>query len=210
MLVSWMVRFVVFSDTHDHIANICKFFEKLRALKPDFVVFCGDIVSPFAAVAITRGLKELGLKCYGVLGNNEGDVFTILKKIDQSVFMLETFRRTLLLDKLTAVVWHGIGGESETLSVVRGLALSAAADVTLYGHTHKARYIEVDRQKKDVREVDVLAELRKSEEYRVSADLAKVTVALNPGELCGWLTGIASFAAVELSDTKLTVRFIRL
>lgn len=58
----------VMSDSHDQFHNIEKalqFFEKKRA---EFLIHCGDWISP----NVLRLFKP-GLKVYGVIGNNPGD-----------------------------------------------------------------------------------------------------------------------------------------
>ncbi|MFQ3610942.1 MAG: metallophosphoesterase [Fimbriimonadales bacterium] len=63
---------------------------------------------------------------------------------------------------------------------VEAFARSGLYDLVIYGHTHQ----------RDLRTVDN-------------------TVILNPGEVCGWLTGQASFALITLPERKVEVVELR-
>ncbi|MCD6367649.1 MAG: YfcE family phosphodiesterase, partial [Candidatus Aenigmarchaeota archaeon] len=70
------MKILVISDTHDNIPNL----EKVRnisneEIKPEMVIHCGDIVSPF----MIDELSGFNSDVHVVFGNNDGDVFNLVR-----------------------------------------------------------------------------------------------------------------------------------
>jgi len=204
------MKILLFSDTHDRLDKFDKIFQILKEIKPDHVFFLGDLVSPFAAGRLNSIFENLKITCKGVWGNNEGDVLTILRKINPQRFTLEKQPVITKIDDLTIVLLHGIKTKDITLTMIDGYLLTETANIILFGHTHEPCFKEYDRNQKNIKTLNVLAELKKSEEFRIQTDLEKYAIAINPGEVCGWLTGISSLALLEIQDKKATVIFKRI
>jgi uncharacterized protein len=69
------MRIGVFSDVHDHLANLEKALAFYKKQKIDTLIFCGDFCSPIPARVM--GAFQGVIHC--VFGNGDGDRFTIAK-----------------------------------------------------------------------------------------------------------------------------------
>ena len=120
------MRLGIISDTHDNIKNFLKAIEIFNKNKVDFVIHCGDWVSPF----MLDSCEKLNCPILSVFGNNEGDIFRILTKNAKNVeFFGESFVKTF--DNKKIVVYHG-----DSKPLLNGLIDSQKYDVVLSGHTH--------------------------------------------------------------------------
>jgi len=160
------VKIAVVSDTHDSLSKVREFVKRVNEEKVEFVIHCGDFVSPFTVKLL---LSELRCDFMGVFGNNDGEVAGLLKVSGR---LIEKPPVAKLIGSFRFAVMH------EPL-FVESLAKSGDFDFILYGHTHQI----------DVRVVDGCQ-------------------VVNPGELCGYLTGKSSFAILEPGQS--TVEIVRL
>ena len=117
----------VFSDVHDHLANLAKALDAFSKRGIDTAIFCGDFCSPIVARAIAR--FEGTVHC--VFGNGDGDRFAMLN-----------FARSAG----TNLVLHGEHAELELGGVkiavthyplyARALARTGDYRAVFSGHTH--------------------------------------------------------------------------
>jgi uncharacterized protein len=118
----------IISDTHDNVANIIKAAGIFTQKKADFVIHCGDIVAP-ATVAYFKGLK---MKF--IMGNCDGDIETIRKKIGEidGEYLGETGE--VKAGSRLIGIYHGTDPAR-----LEGMINSGRFDYVLTGHTHKSR-----------------------------------------------------------------------
>ncbi|MEM4762919.1 MAG: YfcE family phosphodiesterase, partial [Desulfurococcaceae archaeon] len=83
------------------------------------------------------------------------------------------------IDQRKILLLHGYGGTNDTLTFVNSLAKSLNVDFVLYGHTHKPAIEEINGK-----------------------------IILNPGEVCGYLTGRTSYAILDLEKNKAEIHFL--
>jgi putative phosphoesterase len=117
----------IISDSHDNIWNLAKVFERLKALKVEVVIHCGDFSAPF----VLKDLDTLGIPVHGVFGNVDADHFEMAR---------------LSFTQLQNVTLHGdiaelnLGGLRIAVNhypkIAEALAQSGNYDVVAYGHTH--------------------------------------------------------------------------
>ena len=154
----------VISDTHDHLENIKKAVEILKKEKIDFLIHCGDYVSPFVVRAL-EGLddKIKNGKFFGVFGNNDGELLGLMKFLGK-ICDIKGYEAILELNGKKIYVSHG-----PNPSVIRSLASSNNFDIIATGHTHKSKIEQIGN-----------------------------SLVINPGELCGYLSGKSTFMIVDL------------
>ncbi len=119
----------IISDTHDHVQNIEKSVKLFNKEKVGMVIHLGDWCSPFSPDFFAK------LKCplRGVLGNNDADVFLLLRKEKKYVVDLEIHKRIFVttIGGKRIAAYHGDDDE-----ITRALIASTEYDVVLTGHTH--------------------------------------------------------------------------
>ncbi len=123
------MRIAVVSDSHDHLENLARVLERIRAAEPDALIHCGDFCAPF----VLPELDRLQVPVHGVFGNVDGDRFTMAR---------------LASDELRNVTLHGEWAEVEFDGfkvamnhyprLAEGLAATGRYDLVAYGHTHEA------------------------------------------------------------------------
>ena len=78
----------IISDTHDHVERIKKTIEILNKEKISMAYHLGDICSPF----VLPLFKNLECDIKIVFGNNDADIFKIVKIISQELVQLRCSR----------------------------------------------------------------------------------------------------------------------
>lgn len=119
----------VLSDTHDQAELIVKAVNHCNEAKVQWVIHCGDWVSPF----ILYFFRELQAPLRGVFGNNDGDKFRHLLsrgKFGVDVDYEDRFLE-LKLDGRHIAVFHG-----DYSGIVDALVGCGKYDAVLHGHTH--------------------------------------------------------------------------
>ena len=120
-----------------------------------------------------RYVVEYPGKVVIVLGNNDGDK-ALLKEIAlKAGAVLREGIFVFSISDRKLLLMHGFGSKDNTLEIVNALASSQNFNAVLYGHTH---------------EVDL----------RYLGN----TLVLNPGELCGYLSGKQTLAVLDLRTMK--------
>lgn len=115
----------------------------------------------------------------GIKGNNDGDVYQLLRLFTQYNWTFRVEPSIIEVSERRVLLVHGYGSVEDTVKLVNAWASSLDVDVVLYGHTHKV----------DVR--------------KTSGKLI-----LNPGEVCGYITGKSSYALLDLKSLEAEVYII--
>ena len=109
------------SDTHDNMAKIEKSVDIINKSDVEFVIHCGDIVSPFAFVP----LKKLKCDFIGVFGNNDGDLLMINKIADNKFYKAP---KKIEVDNKSVIIFH----EPFIFEDI-----DENIEFVFFGHTHK-------------------------------------------------------------------------
>ncbi|MEK6943609.1 MAG: metallophosphoesterase [Nanoarchaeota archaeon] len=118
----------IISDTHENEQAMKKAVEAFKERNVEFVVHCGDIISP----PMLEYFKELKMKF--VLGNNDGEVAGLNIKAKEFGFEPVTEEKEFEYKGKLFYVYHGtIRGKLETA------IKSNKYDYVLTGHTHLKR-----------------------------------------------------------------------
>ena len=118
----------IISDTHDNVDNILKAVEVFNINKCSIVIHLGDIVAP-ATVMFFKGLNM-----QFILGNCDGDIFLIKKKIEEIGGTFLEQPATLNIDGSKIALIHGHDEKK-----LKELVESQKYDYVLHGHTHKKK-----------------------------------------------------------------------
>lgn len=116
----------VISDTHDNVANILKAIKVFENLEVDFIIHCGDVISP----ATVKFFKGIHIKV--VKGNCDGDVEHLKQILDEirGEYFGEIGELDILGKKI--LVYHGSDQNKLKEFIGKG-----EYDYILTGHTHK-------------------------------------------------------------------------
>lgn len=169
----------VMSDSHDNLVNLTKAVKLLLDRRVDVIIHLGDIISPFVVKHVHKLLEGFNVKFIAVLGNNDGDVPNLSKLFNEYSWSLYQSPTLIEVGDSFLYLMHGWGPPDLTEKIVEAVFKQLDVDVVLYGHTHVSRF-----EKRDGK------------------------VLLNPGEVCGYLTGKASVALLNTKD--LSVEFVHL
>jgi len=112
----------------------------------------------------------------GVKGNNDGDVYQLTRLFTQFNWTFKAEPSIINVAERKILLVHGYGSIEETNRLINALASSLDVDIILYGHTHR---------------VDL---------KRINGKLV-----LNPGEICGYITGKSSYAILDLKNLEAEV-----
>jgi len=108
-----------------------------------------------------------------LLGNNDGDHLTLSRRFSELDIEVRLGPCRLTLDRLHILALHGYNGPDHTEKLARTLAAGKEYNAIIFGHTH-----------------------RPLQEHRDD------TLLLNPGEVCGYLTGQATVAVLDTETRK--------
>ncbi|MEM4397786.1 MAG: metallophosphoesterase [Candidatus Woesearchaeota archaeon] len=118
----------IISDTHDQIEKTRKAISIFNREKVSLVYHLGDLCSPF----MLSLFKELKCPVKVVFGNNDSDIFRIMRYKPESIEILGKFFIDFIEGKKIAV-FHG-----DPYEIIDDLFSSKKYDILLVGHTHKA------------------------------------------------------------------------
>lgn len=113
----------VISDTHDNLPIVKKAFKMLNEMKVNFVIHCGDIVSPFVVEYFTCE------KMFAVFGNNDGDKLLLKEKFEKKGYIITKGPECFKIKERKILIMHE---PKEIENFKKG-----DYDLILYGHTHK-------------------------------------------------------------------------
>lgn len=173
------LRIGVISDTHDHLPYTKRAIQQLLDREIELLIHLGDFTSPFTVRLIHELIKSRVDRVFAVLGNNDGDVLSLSKLFNQYGWYLNPSPTIIEIDSKRFYLMHGNGPADFTERVARSAFEKLDVDVVLYGHTHIAKYEKCGNR-----------------------------IILNPGEVCGYITGKSSIAILDTKDQS--VEFIEL
>lgn len=118
-------------------------------------------------------ILEFPVKIIAITGNNDGDILQLKELAIKGGAVLKQFMYTVTIANKRIFLTHGYGSKDQTKSYVEAIASTGLYDIVLYGHTHEA-----------------------------IATYKGNTLIINPGEVCGYLTGKQSVSIIDLNSMK--------
>ncbi len=113
-------------------------------------------------------IVELPARIIALLGNNDGDILSLREIALKAGAMIKQNIYSLSIENRRILLIHGFGTAEQTKEIVESIASSGRYDAILYGHTHRSNVYSING-----------------------------TLILNPGEVCGYLTGRRSIAILD-------------
>ncbi len=128
-----------------------------------------------------RRIKErIGtLSLIAVLGNNDGDIALLSNLFGQYDWKLYSGPTIIEAGGRRFLIMHGYDGIELTERIARALLGLGEVNGVLFGHTHRALYEAVNDG-----------------------------ILLNPGEVCGYLTGKTSYALLDTHAMKAEIKYL--
>ena len=126
-------KIAVFSDIHDHSANLHWLFEQIEALEPMALICCGDISSP----ETLEKLAALGLPLHFCLGNTDEFSAQALMQISMTkpqVYFGARQGQASFMGKKAAFTHYP--------EIAENLARGSEYQAVFFGHSHQ-RYMEM-------------------------------------------------------------------
>jgi uncharacterized protein len=121
------MKIAIMSDVHDNIWNLKKALLKVQHC--DFLLFCGDLCSPFVLNLFKQHFKN---PVHIVFGNNDGDTFRITENAkDSNIKLHGEFYQDTLDGKKVAMNHYP--------DIAQNIARSGAFELVCYGHDHVAK-----------------------------------------------------------------------
>lgn len=125
----------IISDTHDDLNSVDRAVSIFNREKASLVVHAGDFIFPGV---VERFRKLESAKLVGVLGNNDGEKFGLLKKFEEIGGELKRTEFGEIQDNenknLRIAVYHGTDQNLREAAILSGIY-----DVFIHGHTHVKR-----------------------------------------------------------------------
>jgi len=126
------MEIAIISDIHDHVENLNKAIEKIKAKKIEQVIVCGDLCSPF----IIKILGEARINFHLVFGNNDGDRYQI-QKIAQN-FPNIIIHGEYIGDEDNILQFDGLNfGVTHYPFYAKTMVKTGWYDAVFFGHSHK-------------------------------------------------------------------------
>lgn len=168
----------IISDSHDNVPLVTRAINILIDNGVDEIIHLGDIISPFIPRFIKKELDNRGvsIRITSVLGNNDGDIYMLSKLFNEYGWRLLSSPCIVEYENKRFYLMHGYGSIDFTEKLAKTVFENLDVDAVLYGHTHK---LVIERR---------------------SGKLL-----LNPGELCGYLTGRSTIAVLDTRDLSTKV-----
>lgn len=123
------MKIAVMSDAHDNIWNVETALKRLDGAEA--LVFCGDLCAPFTLKMLGDGFKGA---VHAVRGNNDGDVYLLMKMVQQAKNQNISFYPEAMADlnfggrKIAAVHYTHLAD---------AIAPSGKYDAVFFGHSHE-------------------------------------------------------------------------
>lgn len=116
----------ILGDSHDHADHLRKAIDILKERGVDFVVHCGDYVSP-GNVLLFEGLQLIG-----IFGNDDGDIFALTEAFREIGGDLKGYFGEFFAGEKKFAIYHG-----DHEGILDALIRCGKYDVVIHGHTHK-------------------------------------------------------------------------
>ncbi len=118
----------IMSDSHDHRKSLGSAVKMAMEEGANTLFHMGDLISPF----MLEVLKDFPGRIYLVIGNNDGDQLTIVRKMRQECPQVREYSQRIAveIDDLRIFATHDH-------ECARAFAAGGDFDVVLYGHTHQ-------------------------------------------------------------------------
>lgn len=116
----------IIADTHDHVSHIQQSAQFFSEQKVDLVIHAGDYCSPFTIPHFK------GLPFTGILGNNDGDLYLLMKKFKDINAKLKGGFFEFEADGNAVAVYHGTHQ-----GITNALYHCGNYDIVITGHTHE-------------------------------------------------------------------------
>lgn len=123
----------IISDTHDNKETTEKLLNAFKERDIDTILHAGDLISPF----MLNFFEDF--ETYMVEGNNDGDIYRLMKHKPAGFSFSDDFMKIQLEDTIIGID-HGTSQE-----VKKGLEESQRYDVLVSGHTHEAKAKKVGK-----------------------------------------------------------------
>ncbi len=175
------MHLIILSDTHDNMPVIKKLVEIINSkYKGDkIIIHLGDMISPFAARYLVENLEDVTRGVF-VFGNNDGDKILLSKILGKAGWEIYNGPSIIEIFNKKVLVMHGFNGPEHTAMIADSLSQAENVDAVFYGHTHRL-------------------------DYRI----IKGKIIVNPGEVCGYLTGKSTFIVLDKDTFKPKIIEIR-
>jgi phosphoesterase, MJ0936 family len=108
-----------------------------------------------------------------LLGNNDGDMVLLKELAVKAGAILKKDAYVMEISEKKMFLMHGFADPEITKTIAYAIAASGKFDIVLYGHTHRAEVTRVGK-----------------------------TLVLNPGEVCGYVTGKRSVALLNTATLE--------
>jgi len=149
------MRIAVISDIHDNVWKLEAALGKIREQKPEALICCGDLCSPFIVGLLKNGFPG---PVHIVFGNNDADLFRITQQAipermmfhgEFAEFVVENgqlLTRRELMEREKADRFFDPAIVDKRIAVnhfnylARPIAASGKYDVVFYGHNHQHRH----------------------------------------------------------------------
>ncbi len=129
------MKVCIVSDSHDRRDLLEAAVAAAKAQGAEAVLHCGDVVAAYTVL----GLRAFGLPVHLIYGNNQGDLYTLLRVATQPGSLLRVHgpdaELTLAKRRLFLVHYP---------HYARGMALTGDYDVVCCGHDHRPAIIAID------------------------------------------------------------------
>lgn len=139
------MKIAVISDIHDNVWKLEAALTKIRELKLEALICCGDLCSPFIVGLMKNSFPG---PIHTVFGNNDADLYRITQQAvtDKVMFYGELAELVVQNDSLVPSnkADPAIPGKRIAVNhfnyLARPMAASGKYDTVLYGHNHQHRH----------------------------------------------------------------------
>jgi putative phosphoesterase len=126
----------VFSDIHDNLQNLEKALNYFKETKIKTLIFCGDFCSPIPLTILGKYPGQI----HSVFGNNDGDRFTMSKKVanaSPNIILHGEYADIKIGGKRVGITHYPFYGKA--------IAKSNDFDLVCAGHTHIPEIIKYEK-----------------------------------------------------------------
>lgn len=124
------MKIAIMSDSHEHWDNLHKAIHIANQQSCDVLLFWGDLMAPGNGLS---ALKTFAGPVHMVFGNNDGDVYKLMKNSQWSNITIHGDIYEDTIDGLKVMMNH-------YLKITNRAAKSGDYNLCIYGHDHKYQY----------------------------------------------------------------------